>query len=190
MSQIKKKYYSWNDVERMCNNIVLQMYYDNWKPDYIIGITRGGNVPATIISNMTGIRCEALKVSLRDDDSDSETNCWMSEDAFGYRSEPKDRDGLFHNAISDPELRKNILIVDDINDTGATFNWIKQDWLSTCCPNHEGWDDVWGKNVRFAVLTENLSSEFDGVSYSCDEVNKAEEDVWLVYPWENVGHYG
>jgi hypothetical protein len=28
------------------------------------------------------------------------------------------------------------------------------------------------------------------VSYSCDEVNKAEEDVWLVYPWENVGHYG
>ena len=39
-------------------------------PDYIVGITRGGNVPVTIISNMTGIRCEALKVSLRDDDSD------------------------------------------------------------------------------------------------------------------------
>ena len=31
-----------------------QMYVDNWRPDYIIGITRGGNV-ATIISNMTGI---------------------------------------------------------------------------------------------------------------------------------------
>ena len=27
----------------------------------ISGITRGGNVPATIILNMTGIRCEALK---------------------------------------------------------------------------------------------------------------------------------
>ena len=33
----------------------------------------GGNVPATIISNMTGIRCEALKVSLRDDNRDSES---------------------------------------------------------------------------------------------------------------------
>ena len=37
------------------------------EPDYIVGITRGGNVPVTIISNMTSIRYEALKVSLRDD---------------------------------------------------------------------------------------------------------------------------
>ena len=43
------------------------MYADNWKSDYILGITRGGNVP-TIILNMTGIPCEAPKVSLRDDD--------------------------------------------------------------------------------------------------------------------------
>jgi len=163
---IKKKFYSWQDVETMCTSVVNQMYKDNWKPDYIVGITRGGNVPATIISNMTGIRCEALKVSLRDDNSESETNCWMSEDA---------------------QAGKKILIVDDINDTGATFNWIKQDWHSSV---YNLSDDIWGNNVRFAVLTENLSSEFDGVSYSCDEVNKAEEDVWLVYPWENVGHYG
>jgi len=46
------------------------------------------------------------------------------------------------------------------------------------------WDNVWGKNVRFAVITENLSSEFGLVNYSTHEVNKAEEDVWLVYPWE------
>jgi hypoxanthine phosphoribosyltransferase len=183
---IKKKYYSWSDVERMCNNIVLQMYYDNWKPDYIVGITRGGNVPATIISNMTGIRCESLKVALRDGEGHQETNCWMSEDAFGYVDE-KEREIL--KTRWDISKRKNILVVDDINDTGSTFNWIKEDWQASCLPSSEGWDKVWGKNVRFAVLTENLSSEFDGVSYSCDEVNKAEEDVWLVYPWENVGEY-
>jgi hypothetical protein len=40
--------------------------------------------------------------------------------------------------------------------------------------------------VRFAVITENLSSDFDGVRYYTHEVNKAEEDIWLVYPWENV----
>jgi uncharacterized protein len=192
---IKKHYYSWQDVERMCVSIVNQMYKDNWKPDYIVGITRGGNVPATIISNMTGIRCEALKVSLRDDDSESESNCWMAEDAFGYEHFKI----LEHNAdisasagepiVNLPISRKNILIVDDINDTGATFNWIEQDWPASCLPNEESWNTVWNNNVRFATLTENLASEFDKVRYTCHEINKAEEDVWLVYPWENVAEY-
>ena len=187
---IKKHYYSWSDVEKMCVSIVNQMYKDAWRPDYIVGITRGGNVPATIISNMTGIRCEALKVSLRDDSGHgSETNAWMSEDAYGYDDEGSYNAemGQFKN---NPEQERKILIVDDINDTGSTFNWIKEDWRASCLPKSPIWDQIWGDNVRFAVLTENLSSEFDGVSYHCDELNKAEEDVWLVYPWENVGHYG
>lgn len=184
MKMIKKHYYTWQDVERACLNIALQMYNDNWKPDYIVGITRGGNVPATILSNMLGIRCEALKVSLRDDaNGECETNCWMSEDAFGYESDDAKK-------ITGGPLEKKILIVDDINDTGATFNWIKQDWESTCLPDDPKWKRVWGSNVRFATITDNLSSEFQDVTYSVHEVNKAEEDVWLVYPWENVGNYG
>ena len=177
---IKKHYYSWQDVEQMCVSIVNQMYKDNWRPDYIVGITRGGNVPATILSNMLDIRCEALKVSLRDDEMGPESNCWMSEDAFGYN------DGTI---VSAGPLHKNILIVDDINDTGATFNWIKQDWQASCLPDDTKWQNIWDRNVRFATLTENLASDFSQVRYTCHEINKAEEDVWLVYPWENVAEY-
>ena len=139
---IKKHYYSWSDVERMCVSIVNQMYADNWRPDYIVGITRGGNVPATIISNMTGIRCEAIKVSLRDDTSESESNCWMAEDAFGYdehklRNYQTDMQASAGEEVSQFSVKgKNILIVDDINDTGATFNWIMEDWKTSCLPSN------------------------------------------------------
>jgi len=178
---IKKHYYSWQDVENACTNIALQMYKDAWRPDYIVGITRGGNIPATILSNMLDIRCEALKVSLRDDEQGPESNLWMSEDAVGYVAE----DAL---KVTGGPLEKKILIVDDINDTGATFNWIKQDWQSSCLPNDPKWEKIWHSNVRFATLTDNLASDFDGtVDYTVHEINKAEEDVWLVYPWENVG---
>ncbi len=183
---IKKHYYSWTDIERMCVSIVNQMYADNWRPDYIVGLTRGGNVPATIISNMTGIRCEALKVSLRDDYAGPESNCWMAEDAFGYVS----AENRINDVVVDTNIRKNILIVDDINDTGATFNWIMKDWQAGCLPHNDKWKSVWNNNVRFATLTDNLASEFtEHCAYTCHEINKADEDVWLVYPWENVGMY-
>ena len=160
---IKKHYYSWSDIETMCTSIVHQMYADNWRPDYIIGLTRGGNVPATIISNMTGIRCEALKVSLRDDDSESESNLWMAEDAY-------------HG--------KNILIVDDINDTGNTLLWIQEDWRNSCYPGDERWEDVWGSSVRVAVIHDNMPSKFSSVTYVASEINKDREPIWIVYPWE------
>ena len=182
---IKKHYYSWQDVENACTNIALQMYKDNWRPDYIVGITRGGNVPATILSNMLGVRGEALKVSLRDATGESESNCWMASDAFGYVDE---EDRATTKSRWDIGKRKKILIVDDINDTGATFNWIKEDWQSSCLPDEESWKTVWHGNVRFATITDNGASEFNGaVDYTVHEINKVEEDVWLVYPWENVG---
>jgi xanthine phosphoribosyltransferase len=79
---------------------------------------------------------------------------------------------------------KNILIVDDINDSGATIAWIKQDWPSGCFPDDTTWDKVWSNNVRVATLTNNTASK-ESVDYSVWEVNKLEDDCWLVYPWED-----
>lgn len=182
---MKKRYYTWEDLGRAADKIILDMYDNGWYPDYIVGITRGGLPLALLLSQRLGIRMETLKVKLRDaaPDESCEVNCWMAEDAFGYVSE-LDRDGIFENVTSDPAKKKKILIVDDINDTGATFSWIKQDWQSSCLPDNPVWDTIWGDNVRFAVMTENLSSEFGSVNYHWDEVNKAQDDVWLVYPWE------
>jgi hypoxanthine phosphoribosyltransferase len=130
-----------------------------------------------MLSQYLNVPMHPLEVSLRDG-GDTVSNCGMAEDAFG--SAPENNAGT----IIDPAYRKNILIVDDINDTGATIEWIKKDWASGCHPAHDIWNHVWGQNVRFATLTNNLASK-ETVDYSVWEVNKAEEDVWLVYPWED-----
>ena len=180
---MKKKHYTWADVETAANAIIVQMYTDKWHPDYVVGITRGGLPLALLLSHKLNIRMETLKVKLRDlqDDESCETNCWMADDAFGY-VDTVEREVI--KSRWDISKRKNILVVDDINDTGATFNWIKDDWRKSCLPSEEAWNTVWGKNVRFAVMTENAGSEFEDVNYYWDEVNKSEEDVWLVYPYE------
>jgi hypoxanthine phosphoribosyltransferase len=109
----------------------------------------------------------------------------MSDDAFGFVENQE----VYKNRW-DPTQRKKILIVDDINDTGATFEWLVKDWQSSCFPKErDAWKTVWGKNVRFAVMTENLASEFGQVSYSWHEVNKDEDPIWLVYPYEQRRKY-
>jgi xanthine phosphoribosyltransferase len=134
-----------------------------WRPDYIVGITRGGLLPAIMISQWFDIPMQSLDVSLRDNKI-CVSNLGMAEDAY---------EG------------KNILIVDDINDTGATLNWIMQDWPSGCHPDAIRWPEIWNKNVRFATVVDNLASKFNAVvDYVGMEVNKAETDVWIEFPYE------
>jgi uncharacterized protein len=174
---MKKIYYSWQDVERQTQEILRQLQHDAWRPDYVVGLTRGGLVPANLISQYLSIPMECLKVSLRDDASQPESNLWMAEDAYGYE---------VFDPMASSDGRKKILIVDDINDSGATLNWIKQDWMSSCFPNDPRWHLVWGNNVRVAVLVDNEASKSKlNVSYSAVDLNKAEEDSWIVFPWED-----
>ena len=185
-----KKYYNWKDVNTAATNIALKMYKDNWKPDYIVGLNRGGLPISVMLSHLLNCNHYALDVRLRDSNDGPESNCWMAEDAFGYEHHKI----LEHNAdisasagepiVNLPISRKNILIVDDINDTGATFKWIREDWESGCLPGHQGWDTVWNQNVRFATMCEKTHTKFDGVDYCWKEIDTSEDDTWIVFPWE------
>ena len=102
-----KVYYTDQDVKRYVHHIIRSMNDESWRPDYIVGLTRGGLVPANMLSQYLNIPMHTLKVSLRDD------------------HELEHRDQM----VSDAKQGINILIVDDINDSGATFDWIKKDWI-------------------------------------------------------------
>ena len=164
---MKKVYVSWHDVQRQVQELVRQMWLDKWTPDYVVGITRGGLTPANLISQYLDCPMEALRIRLRDGNADEcESNLWMSEDAF---------------------YGKNILIVDDINDSGATLNWLKQDWQSSCSPNSENWKLIWGRhgNVRVAVLYDNTASQSQLLpAYAAETINKLDDPQWVVFPWE------
>jgi xanthine phosphoribosyltransferase len=151
------------EFKNLITTICRQISKDNWKPDYIAGISRGGLLPAVMISHYFDIPMKPLQVSLRDG-GECVSDLGMAEDAF---------DG------------KNILVVDDINDQGNTLNWIMKDWPSGCFPYDERWEHIWGSNVRFAVVVDNLSSQCSiGMNYWGMEVNKAENDVWIEFPYE------
>jgi uncharacterized protein len=153
---MKKVYVSWQDVQCMTQHMLQQMQQDGWQPDYVVGITRGGLVPANLISQYLGVPMETLKVSLRGAEPDCESNFWMPEDA---------------------DRGQNILIVDDINDSGDTLNWIQKDW---------GDSVRWGDNVRVAVLYDNESSASQHTpDYSAQDINKAQDPQWIVFPWES-----
>lgn len=171
-----------SDIRAMTLDIVRAMTLDNFKPDYIVGITRGGLVPAMLISQYYDVPMETLRVSLRDH-AQQESNTWMPTDAFGYiESEHRESE----KSRWDISRRKNILIVDDINDTGETINWIKKDWQLSCFPNEQYvWDTIWGHNVKFATLVNNEASDFKDINYSALHINKAEENCWIKFPWES-----
>jgi hypoxanthine phosphoribosyltransferase len=165
---MNKIYYTWSDIEHHTQEILRQIHADGWRPDYVVGLTRGGLVPANLISQYLGCRMETLKVSLRDG-TECESNLWMAEDAFGHEM----------------DTAKRILIVDDINDTGSTLIFIREDWHSGCFPDNPRWSEVWGANVRVACLYDNESSKSKlDIAYSAVTINKADKDVWIVFPWE------
>jgi hypoxanthine phosphoribosyltransferase len=161
---LKKVYFSEKDVNGFVHSIIRQMVLDGFKPDYVVGITRGGLNPALMISHYLQIPMHTLKVSLRDDDH-CETNLWMAEEAYAG---------------------KNILIVDDINDSGSTLNWVMEDWeKSVSLPIDETWDHTWNKSVKFAVLIDNENSAFGLVDYVGMSINKFDDPSWIIFPWEN-----
>jgi len=140
------------DIANQVQEIIRKIQLDNWIPDLIVGITRGGLIPAIMISHYLKKPLRTLNVSFRD----------------GLETPKLDTDLLKH--ITD-EL--NILIIDDINDTGKSLLWIYETYSMSI------------SNIRFATLVNNAGSQFKNIDYYAMDIDKNENEVWLVFPWEN-----
>ena len=143
---MREQFYDWTNVEAQTQDLLRQMR--NEKFDAVVGLTRGGLTPAVLVSQYLDIPMHTLKVSLRDHAG---------------------QESLDNLAQASSGCNK-VLVIDDINDTGATINYIKDNWKLD--------------NLTYAVLINNEASDAD-VHYSSIDINKMEDDVWIVFPWED-----
>ena len=158
--------YTWLGVEVAISSIAMQMYKDEWRPDYIVGITRGGLVPAVLLSHATEIPMHTLCVQLESDglDENTEHNALMARDAL------KDN--------------KKILIIDDINRGGDAIEWIQNDWQDSIGMTGDYKSEAWHNSVRFASLIDNPNSKVL-MDYCNEEIDLDDEDLWVEFPWES-----
>jgi hypoxanthine phosphoribosyltransferase len=101
---------------------------DGWKPDFILGIGRGGLVPAVFLSHATTIPLLSVDHSTQ-------------VAPFG--------DELLTQIARQTATGTHIVIVDDINDSGRTIAYLRKAIA-------DGGGDI--ANLRVAVLIDNIRS--------------------------------
>ena len=147
----KIDYFSQKELELALIEIKNQINQSNFFPEIIFSINRGGCIPGVYLSHILNIPHHVIDIQLRD-----------------HKKKIN-----FSNLLESGKLQKNILIVDDINDTGATFNFVKNS-LS----EYKG-------NFGYASLIENKSSKFK-VDFKGKIIDKKINPNWIVFQWENL----
>lgn len=100
-----------------------------WTPDFVVGIGRGGLVPAVYISHETQIPMLSIDHSSK---------------------VPGFADELLGKVAAKSTQNTRLLFIDDINDSGGTIIYIRK------LLSENGGD---GANLRFAVLINNQRSQ-------------------------------
>ncbi len=144
---------SWSDHIIGINSLGERILASGWKPTAILGISRGGLIPAAMLSYMLNVRLiQAVRVKHYDD----QNNRLASGARFIDGPEP------FATLTITTE---RLLIVDDIVDTGETLKLVR------------AVVDGQAHEVRVAALYVRSDKQ-----HTADWFWKV-EDEWVVFPW-------
>ena len=146
-----KLWYNWEEMRKDVNVLCREILLDKFDPEVIIGLSRGGLTPGVMMSHYLNKPFKPVKAALRD-----------FPDWEEYL--PKKTD-------------KRVLIVDDICDSGETFQKIS-DHINSRREKSTQTD------IRFASLWWNNEVEFEP-HYYAQECAKDTENIWIHFPWEH-----
>jgi hypoxanthine phosphoribosyltransferase len=98
---------------------------------------------------------------------------WTTRD--GMTSETKDIKPIVDLLLE----RKQILLVDDICDSGKTF-----DQIFRAAKDQVGQVNYDDNSLKSAALHYNVGQDVFDPDYYHVEINKTEDPSWIIYPWE------
>ena len=160
MSRVEK--YSYVEFCSDIDLITEQIKNDkDWQPDYIVGLVRGGAIPAVFLSHKLDVPVIMIHWSERDNkelNNIYNTHEWIAQEI---------------------NSGKKILIVDDIIDSGISIKNVTDYWQQhlTKKLNFD--------NVRVASLIYNISQMNAIAQYYASSIDRKFEHHWFEFFWES-----
>jgi hypoxanthine phosphoribosyltransferase len=149
--------YSYEDFCKGIDHIAKLIEASDFNPDYIVGIVRGGAVPAVHLSHKLRIPVVMVAWNTRDStDWGNESNTWIPEDV---------------------NAGKRIIIVDDIVDGGETIDTLLEDWGNSIP------EDLISENIRVASMIYNTAQDVN-VDFYHQTVDRTQDQRWFHFHWE------
>lgn len=143
--------YDWEDIQRLCRKLAKTVKSSGFRVDAIVAIARGGWVPARVLADLLDVK----------DLYSVKTEHW------GIVATITGKATITQPLTANVE-NKNVLIVDDVADTGETIKLVKDHVLS-----------LGAKEVKTAVVDYKKTSSFVPDYFAVE----MDEWKWIVYPW-------
>lgn len=153
----------WSKIDEISADIAKRIKKENYNPDIIISIVRGGMIPSVILSHKLNIRdIENVVIKETIDDSIN-----------AQKIAPQIQENKYLNKIKN----KNVLIVDDIVGSGNTLRKLKQE-IQKYSPQEIKTAIYFINKINWNKANDTQYSEL--IDYIGEELNG-----WVIFPWEN-----
>lgn len=148
---MKYRNISWEEFDAAVKSLLQKIPNAISRVDYVAAVARGGLVPGVMLSHELDAPLHVIQWSTRDN-------------PFMKRA---------HLLAIDPVACSHILLVDDINDTGKTFDEIVK---------HCGYDER--NPYSGKLVTASVFQRYNTCTPSDVYGVLIEDDSWIVFPWE------
>lgn len=153
MENVKCRIVTWNDIDGWVKELSRKVRNSGFAPDVVIGLTRGGWIPARLICDDLGIK-----------------HLYSVKTEHWGITATRDGKAKLTQPLAVDIKNKNVLVIDDITDTGQSMV-LALDHMAQLQP----------ANVRSATLLHITHSKIKP-DYYVVEVPK-EEWTWFIFPW-------